>query len=161
MSDKEFNNLLKVLLVCVGSIIVIVTLFLYLGNCEMKNRICLRILLFAMLVSILICCSIAIWKFPCEKKYCIEDKNLSILCDKGIIVVGEKETRDNVSYFENLEKSIPELKDGDTVYLWDSKIELKAEILEKLVQRKNLKFKFFDSPEINLNKTEKDTSNSD
>ena len=161
MNDKCYNNLLKILLIFVGATIVIVTLFLYLGDCEMKRVIkdflcdnCFKIF-----VTLGIIFLIVLWCYPCKKSNFVTHDALSIRCDKSVLVIGKENTNGNISYFDTIDKACANALDGDTIYIWVSEGEISLENLQKISETKNLTFKFMSPSEIAINKKSENNSN--
>ncbi len=95
MSDKEYNNFMKVLMISVGAVIVIVTLFLYFGGEGVKSSLCCKIFLSIFMGLILISAIIAICCCPCER-----EATFSISCrdqiedyDTGVVFVHQYQKR--------------------------------------------------------------------
>ena len=139
MTDKGYNNFMKVILI-VAALLAVVTA-LYLGGDMQKSclivKIMLTVILIAVLILIGVLTGISIWCFPKEKTHTNLEQFMCTEYSSGAVRIhkdyGEKSL--SIMHYGTLANALSNSTDGDTIYVFDASCKMTEDDLYVLNDR--------------------------
>lgn len=151
MTKEDKKESFKWVLLIFGFLFVSFTLLLYLGGACMKNCCVVKIICCIMLGLAFIGGIIAMCVCDEDEKYpplCLCKKLASFICtyDSGFAIVRGTKKSYTVKHFDTLKSALSEIQDGDTLYIFDSELQLSEKELNDLFPKQgkitNITIKF-------------------
>lgn len=164
MSDKNNDCILKACAITAGTALLLVCIYLYLGDDCMRKwieaNLWTKIVLTAVAILVLGGIIVEIWR--CKTNcYSNDYKDFLPVYNSGVMVVRENNTGSikscTVTHYDSLEAYADNASPSDKAYVYDSKNIINAGALAKLCENKNIELQFMDAKtKLNIN-TSKNT----
>ncbi len=128
MTDKNYNNFIRILFILIG--ILAVLALLYLGDDGMNScrfmKIVMTTLFGIISLTIIVLSVFAIWNFPCEKVERCFGKFRIPMYDTGFVLVHIDSNSESclLQHYDTISKAFSNAEDGDVIYVFNQKNEI-------------------------------------
>lgn len=139
MTDKGYNNFMKVILI-VAALLAVVTA-LYLGGDMQKSchivKIMLTVILCCVVIAVAILTGISIWCFPKEETHTSLEQFMRTEYGSGAVLIRKdcEGERLSIMHYGTLAKALSNSTDGDTIYVFDASCKMTEDDLYVLNDR--------------------------
>lgn len=159
MNSKNSDCIMKVCAIAAGTALLLVCLFLYLGDDNMGKGIenCGWVKIILSVVAVLVLGGIIAGIWCCKQNCYFGDyRDFLPTYDSGVVVVRENNTEGikscTVTHYDTLGIYADNASDNDTAYVYGSKNTINAETLARICQKENIELRFMDAnAKININ----------
>ena len=138
MTKEDKKESFKWVLLIFGFLFVSFTLLLYLGGACMKNCCVVKIICCIMLGLAFIGGIIAMCVCDVDDKcppLCLCKQTVKLSYDSGFVIVRGTKDSYTVKHFDSLKSTFSEIKDDDTLFIFDSELQLSEKELKNLFNK--------------------------
>lgn len=137
MTKNEQKEVFKILLVILASSVVMISMIIYFEG-ECMKYCCLKIVFTIMILIALLSGLIAIWCCTPDQTKCPDlslKSNCAIYYDSGFSIFREIENGYSVIHYENIGDLLSAVSNGDSIFVYEDKINLDEEEIKVFLKR--------------------------